>query len=327
MNRVQQLLIALLVIQVILAGAVYMPRNTANQSGPLLSDYKADAIVKMEIVDADKNEAQLVKDGAEWKLAVPDGSLYPTEANKVQGVLDKLTAATNNRMITRTATSHKQLKVAGDDFVRKISLSNGAGVQYILYIGTSPGTGTSHVRLDGKDEVYLAALDSYDFDATPSGWINTAFLSFPDNSVTSITLKNNNGTFEFSRDASNKWSMKDWGDSPFDTDKFAPLASRLTNMRMLRPFGVKDDPAYKMDNPLAIVTFTYKKSESESPTVTLTIGARDEKSKSYVVKSSTSEYYMKVDGYYIDEYVNSKKDDFIKAEPTPTAPANPPAAQ
>lgn len=325
MNRVQKVLLALLVIQVVIAGAVYFPRNTAAQSGPLLADYQPDEVTQLEIEDAQKEHTQLTKDGTEWNLALTDGSTFPTQPDKVKDVLTKLGAASTNRLVTRTATSHKRLKVTEDDFVRKVTLTTGGGNKETLFIGSSPGMSTTHVRLAGKDEVYLANLDSYDFSASPSGWIDTAFMDVPENSVTTMTMKNTNGSYEFFRDASNKWTMKDWGDKPFDVEKFTPLASRLSTMRMLYPLGLKEDPAYKMSAPLAVVNFTYKKSETESPSVTLTIGAKDEKNNSYVIKSSTSEYYMKVDGYFVDDYVNRKKDDFIKAEPTPTPAVNAPA--
>jgi hypothetical protein len=300
MNRVQQVLLALLVIQVVVAGAVYMPRNSAAQSGPLLVDFKPENVAKIDIADYQNDQAQLAKDGSEWKLVLSDGSMFPTEPDKVNGVLDKLAAAKTNRLVTRTAASHKQLKVADDDFVRKVTLTTSGGGKSTLLLGTSPGTGVSHVRLVGKDDVYLASLDSYDYGATASAWINTAFLNVPENSVITMTMKNANGTYEFSRDASGKWSMKDWGDKPFDTEKFIPLVSRLSTIRMLTPLGLKADAAYQLDNPLAVVTFTYKKSESESPSVTLTIGAKDDKNNSYVVKSSASDYYMKVDVYFVD---------------------------
>lgn len=325
MNRVQQILSALLVIQVIVAGAVYMPRNPAAQSGPLLADFKPDNAVKMDIADYQNEQVQLAKDGSEWKLVLADGSMFPTEPDKVKGVLDKLAATKTNRLVTRTAASQKQLKVSEDDFIRKVSLTMADGGKNTLFLGTSPGTGVSHVRLVGKDEVYLASLDSYDYGATANAWINTGFLDVPENSVTAMTMKNANGTFEFIRDASGKWAMKDWGDKPFDNDKFTPLVSRLSTMRMLTPLGIKEDAAFQLDKPLAVVTFTYKKSESETPTVTLTIGAKDEEKNSYFVKSSTSEYFMKVDGYFVGDYVTSKKDDFIKPEPTATAAATPPA--
>jgi len=325
MNRVQQVLLALLVIQVVIAGAVYMPRNPAAQVGPLLVDFKPDNVVKIDIVDYQNNQAQLAKDGSEWKLVLSEGSMYPTEPDKVKDVLEKLGMAKTNRLVTRTTTSHKQLKVAVDDFVRKVTLTMNDGGQNAIYLGTSPGTGVSHVRLVGKDDVYLASLDSYDYGATANAWINTGFLNVPENSVTTMTMKNANGTYEFTRDASGKWGMKDWGDKPFDTEKFTPLVSRLSTMRMLTPLGIKEDPAYKLENPLAVVTFTYKESDSESPTVTLTIGAKDEENNSFVVKSSTSDYYMKLDGYFVGDYVTSKKDDFIKPEPTATPTSTTPA--
>lgn len=323
MNRLQQILLAILVIQIIGAVIVFMPRSTNAQSDPLLTEYKADEVVKISIDDYEKNHADLIKDGSNWVYLLPSQDTFPLEADKAKKVLDQLGQAKNNRMVTRTVTSHKQLKVAEDDFVRKIILEMKDGKKTTIFVGTQPGGKTSHVRIDGQNEVYLIGLDSYDFGATANNWIDTTYVNIPGDTITSMSVKNAQGTFDFEKDSSGTWQMKSLSGKPFDVDKFLPLVNRMGTLRMTTPLSKKNIPDFKLDSPLAVITLNAKQGDAPQ-TSYLTVGAKDEKTNGYVAKYSASDYYVKVDGYFVDDFVKMKMEDYIKQPPTPTPSTNAP---
>jgi len=236
MNRLQQILLGLFIVQIILAVVVFIPRGgAAQQVEPLLSNFKADDTVKISIDDYDKNHVDLIKEGSAWEFMLGSGDTYPTQGEEAQNLLSALEKVKTNRMVTRTQTSHKQLKVSDTDFVRYVTLETKDGTKFTFYIGTSPGNNTSHVRLAGKNEVYLASLDSMAFGATANTWVDTTYLSVGAETISAVTLKNEHGTLEFTKDASGMWKLKGIGDKDLDENKVSTLINRLSNVRMTTP--------------------------------------------------------------------------------------------
>ncbi|MEI7990404.1 MAG: DUF4340 domain-containing protein, partial [Chloroflexota bacterium] len=324
MNRLQQILLAILVVQIVVTGVVYMPKATAAQSGPLLANFKTEDVKSISMDDYDKNHVTIVRDGKDWKYVLQDGGLYPADGAKADTLLKKVADIKANRLVTKTATSHKQLKVSENDFVRKVVLEMNDGTKYTFYAGTQPGGGTVHIRMDGQNEVYLAGgLESNDFGSTPAIWVDTAYINEKSDTLTSISVKNTKGTMGFVKNASGKWAFKDAPDKPLDLDKFEPAANHVAELRMTTPLGQKSDPAYQLDSPQAVVTFTVKKDSGEK-TYTLQIGAKDTQRDAYYVKYSESPYYAMSESFFVEDWATKSKEDFI-AQPTPTPAAGAPA--
>ncbi len=320
MNRTQQILLALLIVQVAIAAFVYFPRRAVLPSEPLLKDYKADNVVQLNIEDSQKKSLTLKKEDGAWKLLLASGELYPTEGNKVQDALGKLEKIKTDRLITKTTGSHKQLKVAEQDFVRKLTMTTKDDKTYVLYLGTQTGTQTLHVRLEGANEVYLASdLDSYEFNASASSWIDTTYIKLASNDdVSELSVKNEHGSFTITKDANGEWKVKELGDQPLDKDKITTLLNHLNSMQMEVPLGTKEKPEYKMASPVAVVTFKGKVNDKVGD-YTLTIGGKEkEGDQEYITKFSGSDWYAKVDEFFVKDFVEYTKESFIKQEPTPT---------
>ena len=88
---------------------------------------------------------------------------------------------------------------------------------------------------------------------------------------------------------------------------------RAASTTMKKPLGKKEQDAYGMDQPNAVVTL-----ETADRTVTLTVGAKDADDASYVVKSSESDYYVHVAATSVTALVENGRDAFVK-QPTPEA--------
>ncbi|MEZ4664307.1 MAG: DUF4340 domain-containing protein [Caldilineaceae bacterium] len=229
--------------------------------------------------------------------------------------------------MARTPASHQRLQVAADDFVRKIELTTSDGVK-TLYIGSSPASGATHVRLDGQDETYLGSdINSWEWAAQASNWIEAQYFTVTSNDVDRITLQNANGELVFTRGAPNadgtlgEWSMEGLAaGEQLDTSKVATLLTRISSVRLVNPLGKSDKPEYGMSEPQATVTLETKDAEGTVKNYTLQLGAKDDENN-YAFKSSDSEYYVQIAAFTGDDLVKEARADYIK-QPESSAPAD-----
>ncbi|MCL4298310.1 MAG: DUF4340 domain-containing protein [Anaerolineae bacterium] len=320
MSRFNQILAVILVAQIALAAFVLWPRAAASSGGgPLLPDYKAADVTGLTLSDSEGNKLALAKSGDNWVL--PEADDYPVDSAKVTPLLDKIEKIRTNRLVTQTEGSHSRLKVAAGDFTSLVEIQLKDGASHKLYIGSSAGAAATHVRADDRPEVYLAG-DINSFEASPQAgsWVDTLYFTVPQTATTSLTLENANGTFEFTKDGE-QWTMPGLaGDETFNENNFTSLFSQASGIRMTRPLGKTEDPAYGLDKPQAVLTL-----KTADKTYTLSIGTKDETDNTYVVKSSESPYYVRVSEGLVNTFLEKKRDDFLQAPPTaePTAEATP----
>ena len=333
MNRLNQILTAVLAIQVVLAVVVFLPRiiPTGAASAPLFGALGAPDITTLAVQDKDGKRVELARQGEAW--VVPAGGDYPADNSKINTFLEKIVGVQSNPLVTRTRASHKRLQVADDDFVRRIDFTSADGSSRTLFLGSAPGGGATHVRAGGRDEVYLArGLFSYDANTDITGWIDPVYFSVAQEQAISLTLRNANGTFEFEKDeASGAWTMKGLAaGEEFNPNNFTTLLARLSSLRMTRPLGKEAKPEYGLDNPGALITVVVKDDAGGRQTHSLRVGAKDAADNSYVVKASESlsPYTVRVAGFSVEDFVTKTRQDFLQLPPTPTpAPEATPTPQ
>jgi len=315
-KRQHKILAAVLVAQIVLSIVVFWPRpSTAGQREPLFPDLSAEEVTALTIEDAEGNAIELAEVTGEWVL--PEADQYPAKSDAVSQLLDKLTALTTGRLVTRNDTSHRRLQVAPSDFVRRIVFRTSDGEEETLYLGSSPQYGSMHFRLEGQTETYLTSeLTTWDVNATAGTWIDTSYQSVAQGDVVKITLENTNGTFVFEKEGEDTWTMVSpplEEDETLDQAQVTTVLRRAASVTMKRPLGKEERDAYGMDEPSAVVTL-----ETAEKTVTLRVGAEDADDASYVVKSSESDYYVHVAATSVKALVENGYDAFLK-EPTPEA--------
>lgn len=322
MNRPTRFLAGLLAVQIVIAALMFVPRllPSSTSGAPLLGALQVADIVGLTVQDKGGKSIELANRSGAWVL--PHSDDYPAEVSKVQTFLEKLVGVQTDALVTRTASSHKRLQVAADDFVRKIDLKLADGATRSLYLGSPSGAGATHVRLDGQDEVYLArGLNSFEAGVEASAWINTTYLSVQQSQVTSLKITNAQGEFEFVKNAANQWVLKDLAaDEQPNIDQPTVLIARLGSVTIRKPLGKEAKPEYGFDKPAAVVTVVV--SDTTSTTVkTLTIGTKDAEGN-YPVIASDSPYYVSVSGFTLDQFVNVNRNSFL-VQPTPTPTAEP----
>ncbi|MGA9351413.1 MAG: DUF4340 domain-containing protein [Anaerolineae bacterium] len=318
MNRTNQILAAVLAVQIVLVMVAFWPRPASVASGEsLFAGLEAEQITRLTISDETGKQIKLAKGLGDWVL--PEADDYPCLENKVPQFLEKIVALKTNRLVTQTPASHKRLKVADDTFERQIELELADGTTHRLYLGTSPSYGATHVRADSQDEVYLASLLASDAGVNASNWVDTLYFSVAQDQIAALTLQNENGRFEFEKDDAGTWTMKDLAiDETLNENNVTSLVNRVSSVQMLRPLGKEPQDDYGLETPNAVVTVETRDDEGNTKTYTIRVGAKDDEDNSYVVISSESPYYVRMSEYTVKDFVEKVRDDFLELPPTPT---------
>ena len=316
MKRQHQILAGVLIVQILISVLVFWPEPAATETGALVfADVSADDIVALRITNDTGSEIALEKSGDTWVL--PEAGDYPAQESAVTQVLEKVVALETGSLVTRSDTSHKQLQVAEDEFVRRVLFETADGESHTLYLGSAPRYTATHFRVAGEADTYLTTeLSSWELNVQPNQWIDTAYTEIDTETVTSLVLENNQGTFTLVRDeAGENWTLADRAaDEQIATSRTNALVRNATGMTLSAPLGTEPQPDYGLEAPNAVVSI-----ETTEGTETLVVGAEDEASGEYVVKYSESPYYVRVAGYTVQAMVNNAREDFLEEpQPTPT---------
>jgi hypothetical protein len=324
MKRQDQILALVLVAQIILAGALFWPRAAASGgSTPLFPGLTTDKVTRLTIHDGSGQQVQLAKVPAGWVLSQADD--YPCQATKVSSMLSKLVVLKTDRPVTQTEGSLKRLKVADQSYERLVELELSDGSRSQFYLGVPGGSGATHVRLQGRVEVYLATgLAVADVPALASGWVDTLYFSVPPEQVQALTVQNKGGTLDFEKDQAGAWTLKGLAaGEKANVSAIQTLLSQATAVSLLQPLGKTEQASYGLKTPGAVVTLQTRDQAGAAKTITLRVGTPSAQDGSYVLSSSASPYYVRAAAYTVQDLVNKARNDYLQL-PTP-APAPQPA--
>jgi hypothetical protein len=323
-DRRNQILAIILIAQIAIAAFLFWPKPATSDGGvSLLPDFDPATVVALTVKagDAPDTQVDLVKEGDEWVLAEADS--YPANSTQVTEILDKLHNINTARLVTQTDASHGRLQVAADNFNRLVQMKTDDGEQYDLYVGSSAGGTSTHVRAADEDNVYLTnEIVSWDLNAQPSGWINTQYFNIPVTNTVRLSLTNANGTFEFAKDETG-WHMQGLeADEIANENDILSFYNQARAVSMLEPVGKTNKPEYGMDSPSAVLKITNVGADEEK-TYTLTIGAPETDAGSsqtdaatYIAKSSESPYYARLAAFTGNTFVNKQRSDFLQTPQT-----------
>src|SRR5688572_462599 len=158
LTKTNKILLALLAIQVLLAGYVLVVRSDENvvlQEEPLLAGFDAAAVTKLQIHAGGKTKPiELVKRGADWVIASHFD--YPADPIKVEAALSPIAKLAAAEPVATSASRHKQLRVAEAEFDRKLVVTAG-GTETTIFVGGPAGLRRNAVRLGSDERVYGVA--------------------------------------------------------------------------------------------------------------------------------------------------------------------------
>jgi hypothetical protein len=323
LTRLQWILVIILIAQIIMAIAINIPRNKQAISGPLLNNFDPSNIVQIDIESQTNDPMRISKVEGSWVLA--DAGNYPVKSDKVTEILNKIKNIQTNRLVAQTEASHTQLQVAEDNYVNRIILTNDSGESFIIFIGSSGGTGATHVRNLGSDQVYLTSeLASWEIAPTMSSWIDTIYITIPEDQSNKVVIQNSNGIFNFTKGEDGQWIYDGLLDGEaFNSSDFQTSISRFFSLNMQKPLGTVQDASMGLDQPSAIATFEINNQDGSTSAIEVKIGKMLAADVSYTAKASTSPYYVSIANYIAEPLINMDHLSLLEEEPTPTPTLSP----
>lgn len=315
--KLNQILAGVLVLQVALGVLVFWPRGAGAEQQAVFPDLEASAVESIMIEDDAGEVVILARSGDGWVL--PGADSYPALETKVNDLLGSVLGIRIGDTVTSSEASQAALQVAEDDFVRRITLVDDVGEEYVLYLGSSPRYAATHFRVEGENDTHLAVdVNVNELNARASDYVDAVYLRAPQEDLQALQIENAQGTMAFSKDEEGTWKFDELGPGDVQDDTgLNSLVSRAAAVNLTEPLGLTEDPAWGLDEPAAVVTY-----ETADGTITLTVGRQDPDDLSYVVKSSDSEYYVRVREYSVQTFVDAGPETFI-LQPTPTPTADP----
>jgi len=321
MNRQNQILSGILVLQLALVVFLFWPDRNANASvEPLYAGTTIEDIQAMTVSDQEKS-IKISRGDSDNTWVLPEAGDFPVTTVQASDAISKVLTIDTRRLVASTATSHSRLEVTEDEFVRRVDLETKDGQSFTLYVGSAPSFRSTNVRRGDSDNVYLTSgLTADDLRTDYGSWINTTYLAIPEADIQAVTIDNAQGTVQFTRPTTTTWTLADLADGEvFNQNNLTSLLTRLSGFNMVRPLGKAEQPEYGMATPSATVTIQSQPVGGEAKTITLVIGQQNPETNNYVIKSSDSEYYVEVASFSVENFINRGRDAYLTPPPTPEA--------
>ena len=312
MTKGNKILAGLLVLQVVLLVVVFWPRSSDAAGGKLFPGLEAVNVTAVTISDSDGRSIRLAR--TPFGCVLPEADDYPCEENRLPDFLTRVEDITKTSLVAETKASHARLKVAEDEFERLIELDTAEGERYRLYLGTSPRTGSGHVRADGQNRVYLApSLSAAVSPVEASFWVDPGYIKINPNDVVSFTQDNPQGEFRLERNDEQGWVIAGADDDiALDQEKVTSLVGKLATLQLLRPLGKEELESYFPPN--APTTVTVNTGAGNGGEIVLRIGAKFDDEAAFVVKSSKSPYYVLMSEDAVADFIEQGLESLLAAE-------------
>ena len=314
MTTGNKILAGLLVLQVVVLVAVFWPRESDADGGKLFPGLEAVNVTAVTISDLEGKSIRLAR--TPFGCVLQEADDYPCQENRLPDFLTRVEDITKTSLVAETKASHARLKVASDDFERLIELDTAEGERHRFYLGTSPRTGSGHVRVDGQDMVYLAPALSAAVAPVDAGfWVDSAYVKVNADQVTSFTLDNSQGVFRLMKNDEKGWVVADGKDDrALDQEKATALVGKVASLRLLRPLGKEELGSYGLGEPVSKVTIGTQAGDGNGEETVIRIGAKFEDEAAFVVKSSKSSYYVLAAEVAIADFIEQGLESLLAAE-------------
>lgn len=298
-------------------------------------------------------ELALHKDGARW--FIPKYHNFPASPDGIKRLMENLKKLKRSFPVATTADAAKRFKVNPDDFVRCVTLTEGTQPLASMFVGTSPGFRKSNVRLDNETEIFAVDFSEHDLNSDPTDWIDKEAavvkgkeitkVEMPDytvelkNSKWYLTEKSGQSTeisYHVAEDVFEKLEALSISEVLDDT---GPGASPTTNGAPTTGAAAGASPATTRTPTPAGAPYSFKIALRNGKNLDYTLTQPAGKNY-YLLKvtgsgSTLSNYNLKVDSWYVDEFkkvtVKSLKEEWQaeqahkKADAIPASLAKPKA--
>lgn len=318
MKRWILLCAVLLLVQVGLTVATNVAHRSDDSQatkGPLLK-LNAAEVNELLLDDGEGHQLRLLKENDKWLL--PGAGGFPADTVRVQGLIDRLAAMQRGWPEATTVEAAARFKVAPDRFERKLSLRAGGKDAAVVYFGTSPGLRKIYLRADGDNEIQAMALSQHELEIKVDSWIDTALLHLKPEQVVRVTLPG----LELVRGKEGLRPADLKADEEVVTDRLDSLGKRLTGLSISAILGKESKPEYGLDTP----AFQYRVELEGGGTIEYLFGQppKPEKTEgqepqpvaenSFVLKVSTHEQLLRVDGWQVEELKKATRASLVRSK-------------
>ncbi|MCQ3828837.1 DUF4340 domain-containing protein [Microbulbifer elongatus] len=298
MKNLQMALSGVLALQLVLAAGLFWEsssRQQAQAQATHLVQTEADALQRVEITGDDVT-VTLVKQDNQWQL--PELHQLPVNRDKLDTLLEKLTALKGNWPVATSNSARERFEVAEEKFRKHIKLYTAEGDEPALelFVGTSPGFRKVHVRRADDDAIYAVELNSFDLPVKADNWLDKTLLAAGD-------LKRIQGPDYTLEKADDGWvfAVDDTQEAPaVDPGKARELATALEKLRVTRPAGKTPEA-----EPTEIVV------QADNGERRYLFASADDK---YYVRRDDRDQYFEIAKYDFDRVMDKRHQDLVLVE-------------
>ena len=243
-NRIG-LLAGLAALQLLLIAVFWFGDGGDADESAILLDFDVAQVDQFTIASADSEvNVVLVDDG--WQVADA-----PADADKVQGLLDKLAALEAPWPVGTSADIAERFEVSDSNYQRLISLKAADEILAQGYFGTSPGYQRVHARAAGADSVYAVKLSNYELGLNIDAWLDKAIMAV-DGAVSRVALTEPMAVprvlaRELTETGEAAWRFND---ADAENTKAETYVNRFANLRVL---GLAEEPLVASADLLATI--------------------------------------------------------------------------
>lgn len=299
--------------------------ETQANKGPVLN-LKAAEVNELLFEDGQGRKLALKKEADRWLL--PDSGAFPADAERVQGLIDRLAALQRGWPEATTAEAATRFKVAPGTFERKLSLrANGKDVA-VVYFGTSPGLRKVYLRADKDADIQAMPLAPNELELQADNWIDAGVLRLKPEQVTRVDLPN----LHLARTPDGLQPADLKPEEELVKERRDALVKRLAGLSITAILGKESKPEYGLDTPVLRYTVELEggvkidylvgqppKPEGQAAPEDAQPPAPAD--NSYVVKASNQDQLLRVDGWQIEELKNAARASLVRTKvQQPAAP-------
>jgi len=298
----------------------------------LLLNVKAAEVNELLLEDGQGRKLTLKKDADRWLL--PDSGSFPADAERVQGLIDRLAGLQRGWPEATTPEAAARFKVAPDTFERKLSLRANGKNAAVVYFGTSPGLRKVYLRADQDADIQAMPLAPNELEIQADNWIDAGVLRLKPEQVTRVDLPN----LQLTRTPDGLQPADLKPEEELIKERRDALIKRLTGLSITAILGKEPKPEYGLDAPALRYTvelegggkIDYVVGQAPKPEKTEGDSADAQPSaptdNSSVIKTSNQEQLLRIDGWQIEELKHATRGSLVRPKPQqPAAPAPPPS--
>lgn len=332
-TRLHKILLAVFVLQVVLASVVQMQHDDSQARKPeaVLKGFDAAKVTKLAVYGKDGTSPAVVltKQGDKWVVQSSFG--YPVAETKIGDLLASIAKLSAGSPIATQASRHKQLRVDDAAFERKLIIT--AGTDTTLVLGSQAGPRRTAVRRGGDAAVYaVGGLNVWSIGTEPRDWVDTNYVKVGSEEVEKITIERGDMHAELAREA-DQWkptiggaAIKLAAGEELDVAGIQRIANSATAIELRSP----GDPKRDATKPTATITIVRKPpaGTAAGPSAPIIVDVIAD-AESYWVHDRASPQAAMVDKSRLSDIVELSRDKLVKkAAPAPTAaPGGAPAGQ